>query len=70
RAATAPAVKKVLVLASNLSLDDTFPASMYDQSSELATCSQLTPALAQRIKEKLNSYTMEEMEVYAANQIQ
>ncbi|KAJ7221974.1 hypothetical protein B0H12DRAFT_1241148 [Mycena haematopus] len=61
RAATAP-VRKQLAFASNLSVYDTFSASMYDRRSEPATWSRLTPALAQRIKEELNSYKMEEME--------
>jgi hypothetical protein len=69
RAATAPA-KKHLAFASNLSVYDTFSASMYDRRSEPATWSRLTPALAQRIKEELNSYKMEEMEVHAASRIQ
>ncbi|KAJ6569414.1 hypothetical protein B0H19DRAFT_1257064 [Mycena capillaripes] len=68
RAATAPA-KKHLAFASNLSVYDTFSASMYDRRSEPATWSRLTPALAQRIKEELNSYKMEEMEVHAASRI-
>lgn len=49
---------------------DTFSASVYDRRSEPATWSRLTPALAQRIKEELNSYKMEEMEVHAASRIQ
>ncbi|KAK7008142.1 hypothetical protein R3P38DRAFT_1627636 [Favolaschia claudopus] len=68
RSATAPA-KKHLAFASNLSVYDTFSASMYDRRSEPATWSRLTPALAQRIKEELNSYKMEEMEVHAASRI-
>ncbi|KAJ6498154.1 hypothetical protein C8R47DRAFT_1194124 [Mycena vitilis] len=68
RAVTVPA-KKTLAFASNLSVYDTFSASMYDRRSEPATWSRLTPALAQRIKEELNSYKMEEMEVHAASRI-
>jgi hypothetical protein len=49
---------------------DTFPSSVYDRRSEPATWSRLTPALAQRIKEELNSFKMEEMEVHAASRIQ
>ncbi|PPQ97657.1 hypothetical protein CVT26_002469 [Gymnopilus dilepis] len=67
RSATAP-VKK-LTFATNLSVYDTFPSSVYDRRSEPATWSRLTPALAQRIKEELNSYKMEEMEVHAASRI-
>lgn len=68
RAATTPA--KRLVFANNLSVYDTFPPSVYDRRSEPATWSRLTPTLAQRIKEELNSYKMEEMEVHAASRIQ
>lgn len=67
RSATAPA--KRLAFASNLSVYDTFAPSVYDRRSEPATWSRLTPALAQRIKEELNSYKMEEMEVHAASRI-
>lgn len=68
RSATVPA--KRLAFASNLSVYDTFPPSVYDRRSEPATWSRLTPALAQRIKEELNSYKMEEMEVHASSRIQ
>ncbi|KAH9923355.1 uncharacterized protein B0H18DRAFT_1212270 [Fomitopsis serialis] len=67
RSATAPA--KRLAFASNLSVYDTFPAAVYDRRSEPATWSRLTPALAQRIKEELNSYKMEEMEVHASSRV-
>ncbi|KZV61813.1 hypothetical protein PENSPDRAFT_273753 [Peniophora sp. CONT] len=67
RAATAPS--KRLTFASNLSVYDTFPGQVYDRRSEPATWSRLTPALAQRIKEELNSFKMEEMEVHAASRI-
>ena len=68
RSATSPS--KRLTFATNLSVYDTFSASVYDRRSEPATWSRLTPALAQRIKEELNSYKMEEMEVHAASRIQ
>lgn len=68
RSATSPA--KRLAFATNLSVYDTFPATVYDRRSEPATWSRLTPALAQRIKEELNSYKMEEMEVHASSRIQ
>ncbi|KAF8641551.1 hypothetical protein AX16_009928 [Volvariella volvacea WC 439] len=67
RSATAPS--KRLAFASNLSVYDTFSSTVYDRRSEPATWSRLTPALAQRIKEELNSYKMEEMEVHAASRI-
>ncbi|KAH7910012.1 hypothetical protein BJ138DRAFT_1066029 [Hygrophoropsis aurantiaca] len=67
RSATSP--PKRLVFANNLSVYDTFSASVYDRRSEPATWSRLTPALAQRIKEELNSYKMEEMEVHASSRM-
>ena len=68
RSQTAPI--KRLTFASNLSVYDTFPSAVYDRRSEPATWNRLTPTLAQRIKEELNSYKMEEMEVHAASRIQ
>ncbi len=67
---SATMASKKLTFATNLSVYDTFSASVYDRRSEPATWSRLTPALAQRIKEELNSYKMEEMEVHAASRIQ
>ncbi|KAH8799558.1 hypothetical protein DL96DRAFT_1508970 [Flagelloscypha sp. PMI_526] len=67
RSASGPVAPKRLAFASNLSVYDTFASSVYDRRSEPATWSRLTPALAQRIKEELNSYKMEEMEVHAAS---
>lgn len=68
RSATTPV--KRLAFADNLSVYDTFASSVYDSRSEPATWSRLTPALAQRIKEELNSFKMEEMEVHATSRIQ
>ncbi|KAJ1310727.1 hypothetical protein OPQ81_009248 [Rhizoctonia solani] len=68
RSATAPGRRR-LTFATNLSVYDTFAPSTYDRRSEPATCNRLTPALAQRIKEELNSYKMEEMEVHASSRI-
>lgn len=61
--------KKQLTFATSLAVYDTFASSVYDRRSEPATWSRLTPQLAQRIKEELNSYKMEEMEVHAASRI-
>ncbi|KAG9120957.1 hypothetical protein FRC07_003299, partial [Ceratobasidium sp. 392] len=69
RSATTPGNSRRLTFATNLSVYDTFPATAYDRRSEPATCNRLTPALAQRIKEELNSYKMEEMEVHASSRI-
>ncbi|KAI6107399.1 hypothetical protein EDD16DRAFT_1712456 [Pisolithus croceorrhizus] len=68
RTSSAPATKR-LVFASNLSVYDTFSSTVYDRRSEPATWSRLTPTLAQRIKEELNSYKMEEMEVHACSRV-
>lgn len=68
RTSSAPAAKR-LVFASNLSVYDTFSSTVYDRRSEPATWSRLTPTLAQRIKEELNSYKMEEMEVHACSRV-
>lgn len=65
----APSSKKI-TFAANLSVYDTFSPGSYDRRSEPATCNHLTPALAQRIKEELNSYKMEEMEVHFASRAQ
>ncbi|KAB5591469.1 Kinetochore protein spc25 [Ceratobasidium theobromae] len=70
RSATVPGRVRRLTFATNLSVYDTFAPSTYDRRSEPATCNRLTPALAQRIKEELNSYKMEEMEVHASSRIQ
>lgn len=70
RSASGPAIAKKLVFADSLSVYDTFSATVYDRRSEPATWSRLTPALAQRIKEELNSYKMEEMEVHACSRMQ
>ncbi|KAH8921160.1 hypothetical protein BT69DRAFT_1221852 [Atractiella rhizophila] len=64
RAATTPTPKKNISFATHLSFHTTWPATMYDRKSEPGTCAHLTPALAQRIKEELNAFKMEEMEVH------
>ena len=70
RSATSPAVlKKSCSFASNLSVHTTWPALVYDRRAEPATCNRLTPALAQKIKEELNAYKMEEMEVHHSSRI-
>ncbi|KAG8902647.1 hypothetical protein FRB99_004299 [Tulasnella sp. 403] len=70
RSATVPLTRnKKLTFAANLSVYHTFSPMVYDRRSEPATCNRLTPALAQRIKEELNSYKMEEMEVHQASRM-
>jgi hypothetical protein len=61
---------KRIAFAANLSIYDTFSATIYDRRCEPATCNRLTPALAQRIKEELNTFKMEEMEVHVASRVQ
>lgn len=58
-----PTMKRNISFAHNLSVHTTWPGSVYDRRGEPATCNRLTPQLAQRIKEELNTYKMEEMEV-------
>ncbi|KAL7338118.1 hypothetical protein BJY59DRAFT_640142, partial [Rhodotorula toruloides] len=53
-----------IVFAQNLSVHTTWPATIYDRRAEPATCNRLTPLLAQQIKEELNSFKMEEMDVH------
>lgn len=71
RAATVPLTRtsKKLTFAANLSVYHTFSPAAYDRRSEPATCNRLTPTLAQRIKEELNSYKMEEMEVHQSSRM-
>ncbi|KAH7402977.1 hypothetical protein BKA64DRAFT_694054 [Cadophora sp. MPI-SDFR-AT-0126] len=45
---------------------DTWPRDEYDRRGETAVCSQLTPILAQNIKEELNAFKME-MEVHKSS---
>lgn len=46
-----------------ITIHDTYTATEYDRRGEIATCNRLTPLLAQRIKEELNAYKMDEMSV-------
>ncbi|SCV71429.1 BQ2448_3017 [Microbotryum intermedium] len=61
--------KRRIVFAPNLSVHTTWPASIYDRRAEPATCNRLTPTLAQQIKEELNSYKMEEMDVHPSSRL-
>ncbi|BGP10036.1 hypothetical protein JCM10049v2_005919 [Rhodotorula toruloides] len=56
--------RRRIVFAQNLSVHTTWPATIYDRRAEPATCNRLTPLLAQQIKEELNSFKMEEMDVH------
>lgn len=53
-----------IVFAQNLLVHTTWPAAIYDRRAEPAACNRLTPQFAQRIKEELNAYKMEEMDVH------
>lgn len=68
RAVTMPSNKR-LNFATNLSVHTTWPAAVYDRRGEAATCSRLTPALAQRIKDELNNYKLQEMDVHQQSRI-
>jgi hypothetical protein len=63
RSVTGPVMKRNISFAQNLSVHVTWPGNIYDRRGEPATCNRLTPQLAQRIKEELNAFKMEEMEV-------
>ena len=70
RSVTAPTqAKKKLSFAEDLIFHSTWPATVYDRRGEQATCNRLTPLLAQRIKEELNTYKMEEMAVAPSSRI-
>ncbi|CEH14208.1 PHOSPHATASE AND ACTIN REGULATOR (PHACTR) [Ceraceosorus bombacis] len=68
RSVTAPQKKRIL-FADQQIFHSTWPAHVYDRRGELATCNRLTPLLAQRIKEELNTYKMEEMAVAPSSRI-
>ncbi|KAJ1021661.1 hypothetical protein NDA16_003797 [Ustilago loliicola] len=61
--------KKKLSFAEDCIFHSTWPATVYDRRGEQATCNRLTPLLAQRIKEELNTYKMEEMAVAPSSRI-
>lgn len=69
RSMTAPTLRKRLTFADSHIYHSTWPAHVYDRRGELATCNRLTPLLAQRIKEELNTYKMEEMAVAPSSRI-
>lgn len=70
RSVTAPSQpKKKLSFAEDCIFHSTWPATVYDRRGEQATCNRLTPLLAQRIKEELNTYKMEEMAVAPSSRI-
>ena len=67
RAMTGPQMKRRISFAHNLSVHTTWAGNIYDRRGEPATCNKLTPQLAQRIKEELNAFKMEEMEVVSTS---
>lgn len=69
RSATSPNARKRIIFADAHIYHSTWPAHVYDRRGELATCNRLTPLLAQRIKEELNTYKMEEMAVAPSSRI-
>lgn len=60
--ATSPS-STILKFSPRITIHDTYTANEYDRRGEVATCNRLTPLLAQRIKEELNAYKMDEMDV-------
>lgn len=70
RSATTPPVEKRNInWAPECAIYHTFHAEVYDRRSEPATCNRLTPQLAQQIKDELNGYKMEEMDVHPSSRI-
>ncbi|KAG4303159.1 hypothetical protein PCANB_000453 [Pneumocystis canis] len=55
---------KSLSFSPKITIYDTWPSFEYDRRGEIATCNRLTPVLAQRIKEELNTYKLDEMIVH------
>ncbi|KAF3926218.1 hypothetical protein ABW21_db0209562 [Orbilia brochopaga] len=51
-----------------LTFYDTWTSGEYDRRGEISTCNKLTPALAQQIKEELNTFKME-MEVHESSRV-
>ncbi|KDN45070.1 hypothetical protein K437DRAFT_125360 [Tilletiaria anomala UBC 951] len=64
-----PQRRKRLTFAETHVYHSTWPSHVYDRRGELATCNRLTPLLAQRIKEELNTFKMEEMQVAPSSRI-
>jgi hypothetical protein len=71
RAATAPATptgrstpKRGIQFSPRLEFHETWHSAEYDRRGEPATCNNLTFAIAQMIKEELNAFKMDEMEVH------
>ena len=71
-AATAPATptggrsigRKGIQFSPRLEVHETWHSQEYDRRGEPATCNRLTAQLAQMIKEELNAFKLEEMEVH------
>jgi len=51
-----------------ITFHDTWPSGEYDRRGDVATCNRLTPALAQQIKEELNTFKME-MDVHEESKV-
>ncbi|KAJ9110656.1 hypothetical protein QFC19_001485 [Naganishia cerealis] len=66
---TLPVQKRNINWAPECAIYHTFHAEVYDRRSEPATCNRLTPQLAQQIKDELNGYKMEEMDVHPSSRI-
>ncbi|BFZ64284.1 bud neck involved protein [Saitoella coloradoensis] len=55
--------------APQITVFDTWHGTEYDRRGEIATCARLTPILAQRIKEELNAFKMDEMMVHEQSRV-
>lgn len=55
--------RALLNFSPRITIHETYNAQEYDRRGEIATCNRLTPLLAQRIKEELNAFKMDEMSV-------
>lgn len=63
RTAPLPMITSTVRFSSRIILYDTYNCEEYDRHPETATCNQLTPALAQQIKEELNTFKSQ-MEIH------
>ncbi|CAH1759512.1 8610_t:CDS:2 [Entrophospora sp. SA101] len=55
---------KKLSFSSKILFHDTWTPEDYDRRGDQSTCNQLTPILAQQIKDELNEFKMGEMQVH------
>lgn len=63
-ASSTPSSMKRLQFSSTILIHETWTRDDYDRRGDQTTCNKLTPILAQRIKQELNDYKMDEMQVH------